>query len=247
MKNTIKYVLQKILGFDNYLFFFSRYCIRKVSRGAYEKEFCHFISLLPDNGLVLDIGANIGITAVSIAVKRPNVEVHAYEPITENFNALIRVIMLYKLKNVAPYNVALGNEPGQLKMIMPVRGKIKMQGLSKIYDPQSNARGKIYSVEVKKLDDQYKNEKITAIKIDVENFEYEVLLGSRQILADSKPIIYCELWNNPKRDLVFDYILSLDYSIFVYDDKIDRLLPLNKPYKTTNTNFIFLNSQCPSF
>lgn len=241
MKNIIKYLFQKGLGFDNYLYLFSKHCIRKVSRGSYEREFRHFISLLPDSGLILDIGANIGITAVSIGIKCPGTEIHAYEPIEENFQTLLRVIKSYKLKNILAYNTALGDKSGQLKMVMPLNGKTRLQGMSKMYDPNHPVKGKLYIVNVRTLDEIYKGLKVSAIKMDVENFEYEVFLGAQQILNENKPLIYCELWNNSKRMKVIELMLSINYSVYVYNEKANSLVPFKKPYITNDTNFFFIS------
>lgn len=238
MKNFLKYLLQSLLGLKNYLFIFSIFCIWKVKNGKYEQEFLHFMRLVPPKGIVLDLGANIGITAVPLAQKYPDIELHAYEPIPENFNALSSVVKWSDLKNIRLFNFALGDREGFLDMIMPVRGKARMQGLCTAYDKHSDEKGIIYKVPVKRLDDLYKDKNIVAIKIDVENFEYEVLEGSRTLLSVNKPVIYCELWNNEKRKLVFDLVRSLDYEIFTYDGALKTLVPL-KNETTSKINFFF--------
>jgi hypothetical protein len=56
---------------------------------------------------------------------------------------------------------------------------------------------------------------INGIKIDVENFEYQVFLGAEKILKQNTPIIYCELWDNDNRYKCFDYLTDLGYQIMV--------------------------------
>ena len=244
MKNLAKFFLQRTFGFSTYLFTFSLYCIERVRRGKYEREFLYFLSLIPDKGIILDIGANIGITMVPIAQKFKNLEVHAYEPITENFTNLEKVVKWFKLSNVKLYNTALGNGYGYLKMIMPMEGNAKMQGLSKVYEPESNEKGILYDVPMNELDRIYLNSKnITAIKIDVENFEYEVLSSAKQLLINNMPLIYCELWNNEKRILVFDYLKSLNYSVFTFDDKKRCLYPALSAAECKDNNFFFIPNE----
>ena len=60
MKTFVKYILQKILGLKTYLYVFARFIIVKLKWDKKEKDFFHFLKLLPDNGIVLDLGANIG-------------------------------------------------------------------------------------------------------------------------------------------------------------------------------------------
>ena len=48
-----------------------------------------------------------------------------------------------------------------------------------------------------------KDKKIGAIKMDVENFEYFVLEGGKELIKKHKPIIYTELWENQNREKCF--------------------------------------------
>ena len=241
MKDFLRALLQKAFGFKTYLFVFSLYCIRRVRKERYEKEFLHFLNLIPNKGIVLDIGANIGITMVPLAKKLTNAEIHAYEPIKENYETLERLVKWFKLPNTRLHNTALGNSSGFLKMIMPINGNAKMQGLSKAYQPGSDEKGVIYDVPVDVLDRIYTDEKrITAIKIDVENFEFEVLSGAKKLLAENMPIIYCELWNNEKRLQVFELLMSLNYSAFAFDAADALLKPVVSPAESVEDNFFFM-------
>ena len=243
MKNKIRNWLQKLLGFRQYLFLFSLYSIRRFEKGNYEKEFMHFIGLIERDGIVLDIGANIGITAAPLAMRLANAEIHAYEPILENFTALERVIKYLKISNIKLYNFALGNTNGELKMIMPVLENARMQGLSKVYQEELEEKGETYTVPIKKLDDIYFNETtITAMKIDVENFEYEVLKGSKALIERNRPLIYCELWDNENRKYVFDFLNDLGYEKYVFNQDSEALMPFkthDKPRSDNNFFFIF--------
>jgi hypothetical protein len=58
------------LGLDNYLFLFSLFIIKKLRWDKNEKDFIHFLNLLPREGIVLDIGANIGVMSYYLARDR---------------------------------------------------------------------------------------------------------------------------------------------------------------------------------
>lgn len=244
MKNTIKSILQKVFGFKNYLTVFSLYCIRRALKGVYEREFAFFVKMIPDKGIILDIGANIGITAVPLAIRKKGAVVHAYEPIAENFAALSRVTSIYKLENIRLLNLALGQSTGVLKMIMPLQGNAKQQGLSKMYEAGSTEKGKIYDVQVVRLDDRYTDkDQISAIKIDVENFEYEVLKGAGALLNRCKPMVYCELWNNDKRRLVLELMQQQHgYRIYVFDEEKELLNEVQASYAGEVNNFFLIHS-----
>lgn len=121
--------------------------------------------------------------------------------------------------------MALGEENGELTMVMPVLDKVKMQGLSHVVEGDDNDpmnKGLTFKVPVKRLDEikeLMELPAIHAIKIDVENFEYPVLKGARALLVKHKPVIYCELWKNERRDLTLDYLRGLGYQVKAYDGK----------------------------
>lgn len=224
-KSFIKRALQKVLGFDNYLFIFSIFTIKRLSWNRHEKEFTEFMNQIPDNGTILDVGANIGIMTATLARKFSKAKICSFEPMPQNITALKRIIRYFKLLNVTVFEMALGEQPGELKMVMPVINNVKMQGLSHVVetdDEQAAKEGILFNVPVKKLDDipeLQQLSKINAIKIDVENFEYPVLKGAEALLRKHKPIIYCELWKNERRDLTLRYLQGLGYQIKVYDGR----------------------------
>lgn len=243
MKDLVRNLLQKLLTFRNYLFLFSLYSIRSVENGKYEREFMYFLKIVKGKGVILDLGANIGITGVPLAKRFEDAEVHAFEPILENFATLERVVSYFKLSNLKLFNLALGNREGTLKMIMPIQGNSRMQGLCKALEEGSDEKGIIYEVPVRRLDDLYPDlSTLSAIKIDVENFEYEVLKGGEQLLMRNKPIIYCELWDNENRRNVFGLLQSIGYRIYTYNSKTDSLAEMQAEGKVAGNNFFFVHT-----
>ncbi len=221
MKNAVKYFLQRLLGFKRYLTVFSVFKVYTLKWDKKENAFLHFINMLPNKGVLLDIGANIGVMSVIAAQKLNRVEVFAFEPIPNNLAVLKRTIAYFNISNVTVFDTALGNETGTVEMVMPVENNVKMQGLSHVVHssiPERN-EGDKFTVSVKRLDDilEIKNSPlpITAIKMDVENYEFFVLDGARQLLQNHKPIIYIELWENENRYKCFDLVKELGYTIKV--------------------------------
>ncbi len=96
MKNSIKRILQKILGFNNYLFIFSLFTIIKLKWDKNEKDFIHFMKLIKGEGIILDIGANIGIMSTHLSRKFKNDEIIAFEPMPENIRTLERIKKILK-------------------------------------------------------------------------------------------------------------------------------------------------------
>ncbi len=243
MKSIIKFILQKILGFDTYLFVFSKFIIKRLEKDKKEKDFIYFLNIIPDNGIVLDIGANIGIMTVHLARKLKNSEIFAFEPMPQNISVLKKIINNYKLTNVKIFELALGNSNKDLEMVMPVVKSVKMQGLSHVVHDTINEfnDGIKINVNAKKLDDidelNNTTKNISAIKIDVENFEYYVFKGGERLITKHKPLIYCELWENDNRKKCFDFMTQKGYKIKCLEN--NKLIDINKT-KTPKQNFFFI-------
>lgn len=239
MKNSIKYILQNALGFEQYLYVFSKFKIRTLRNDKNERDFFHFLNLIKEGkGDVLDIGANIGIMTYFLSRHVPKSMVHSIEPIPVNFAVLGRIVKRYKLSNVLLYPIALGQQPGFLKMVLPYNGKTKMQGLSHVKHESivDWNEGEEFEVPVKTLDELFIDQPIQAIKIDIENFEYFAFLGGRALLEKYHPIVYAELWDNENRTNSFKLLTEIGYSIFVVVN--EQLVPFEEGKHVTQ-NFIF--------
>lgn len=243
MKNALKYILHKLFGFKNYLFVFSLYKILTLRKDKNEKDFFAFLQLIPENTAILDIGANIGIMTVHLARTIKGSTVYSFEPIPNNIIAFKRIINYFKLQNVRLFEVALGNHEGEVEMVMPVISNVKMQGLSHVVHDSipDNNQGVRFKVPLKMLDNMIElvncPKRISAIKIDVENFEFFVLDGAKELIKKNKPVVYAELWENENREKCFQLFKMLNYKTVVVIDK--KAVDFDAKKHQTQ-NFIFL-------
>lgn len=242
MKNAAKYILHRLLGFKNYLFIFSLFKISTLKRDKKEKDFFQFLRLIPENTAVLDIGANIGIMTVHLA-RIKGATVYAFEPMPNNIEAFRRIIRHFGLSNVKLFEIALGNTEGEVEMVMPVISSVRMQGLSHVVHESitENNEGERFKVPLKMADRMQElqscPQRISAIKIDVENFEFFVLDGARQLIAKHRPVVYAELWDNENRSQCLELFTSLDYKTYVAVNENLTLYDASLHFKQ---NFIFL-------
>jgi FkbM family methyltransferase len=221
-KIPFKFILQKILGFENYLFAFSIFSISRLRLHLTDKAFIHFLQMLPENGNILDLGSNIGITAVPLAKRVSGGKIFCFEPIPMNVKTLRRITAHYHLANIEIFETALGEERGELTMVMPVIHHVRFQGFSHVVQKESDKeKGDLFTVPVERLDDVRELQfipKIDAIKIDVENFEYYVFKGATEIIKRHKPILFCELWENEKRSLTINFLKNkFGYQVKVFE------------------------------
>ena len=233
----LKFILQKLLGYRRYLLIFAKFKVATLRIDGNEKDFFAFMKLLKQDGRpILDVGANIGIMTAHLSTTFPKSKIFAVEPMPDN-SAVLKSV-LSKASNVVFHDVAVGNEKGSATMILPVNGATKMQGLSHIKTESITEwnEGAEVKVPLEKLDDLFGNENIQGVKMDVENFEYQALLGAEKIFTQNRPILYVELWDNENRKHCFELMSSWGYQAFVVDSK--SLVPYNSEIHTQQ-NFIF--------
>lgn len=233
-------MLQKLLGYQRYLYVFAKFKILTLQFDRKEKDFLRFIELIPKKeGIILDIGANIGIMTYHLSKRFSLNYIHAIEPVPSNVKILKKIIKQKQLKNVSVHALALGTENSTAKMILPFENNVYFQGLCHVKHESITEmnEGKEFEVEMKTLDDLFPNKKIIAIKIDVENFEYFVLKGGENLLKTHQPLIYAELWDNENRQKCIDLLSALNYQSFVIDKR--ELVSYNSSLHKKQ-NFIFI-------
>ncbi|PIF05872.1 MAG: hypothetical protein CSA36_04240 [Draconibacterium sp.] len=243
MKTFVKFILQKTVGLKTYLYVFAQFVIVKLRWDKKENDFFHFLKLIPDRGFILDLGANIGATSYHLAKSKPLSTVFSFEPLELNMNTLKRIKRRFRLKNIREFQVAVGENPGTLEMVMPVVHNVAMHGLSHVVEEGENGQeeGITCRIPVICLDTfepiNTGEQKVTAMKIDVENFEYHVLKGGIEMIKRDHPVIYCELWDNDNRKKCMEFLNNLGYSTLVLERK--NLVPPEKA-GTKKQNFFFL-------
>ncbi len=216
MKNKTKYILQRILGFDRYLRIFSRFKIATLRNDKNERDFFAFMDLLKNPKHILDLGANIGVMTVHLAERFPQAKIHAVEPLKPNMDVLKYTIEKSKVLNVITYQTALGDQAGSLEMVLPEDGATRLHGLSHVIHDSIEVwnDGERFTVPCTTVDLLFGALDIQGIKIDVENFEFFVLNGAKEVLLRSKPVVYAELWDNENRENCFELMKKMDYKIY---------------------------------
>lgn len=220
MKTLVQRILQRLLGYDAYLWYFTLYKLKTLKNDKNENDFFHFLGLLKKDSIALDIGANLGLMSYYLA--KGTKETIAFEPMPNNYKVIKRVKSKYKLDNLTLLTNALGNENKKIQLVLPVVDGVKKQGLSHVVDEKMTEfnDGNLFETDCRRLDDitELADKEIGAIKIDVENFEYEVFLGAEQLLLRYKPIIYCELWDNQNRLDCFQFLRKIGYTTMVLEN-----------------------------
>lgn len=242
MKSLIIKILHSILGYDRYLYVFSICKITTLIFFRKKWDYLYFVrKLMPDSNVVV-IGASTGITTIPLAKKCKKAKVFAYEPIKSNYNTIIKLLNFYKLKNCYAFKLAIG-EKTQYKnvMLQPIVRGVRKQGMAHLDQDDIDKYDNYIKedVEISTIDErqELKGIKIDAIKVVAENSEFEIFGGAKDTIKKNKPFIYCELWDNEKRDRVIERIESYGYACFYMSKR--KLIPIEKSkYRSRNIFFI---------
>lgn len=240
MKTIFLKILHYILGYDTYLLFFSVFKIQTLWLDNRKWDFLFFEKLVPEDATIVVVGACTGITTIPLAKHRLNRNIYAYEPLSSNFKALNKIVTYYGLTNIHLFNIGLSNKTEQKELILPIINGVKKQGMAHVNDPSIKEYndGICEMVSLDRLDNQIElhSPKISGMKIVAENFELQIIEGAGNLIKKNKPLIYCELWQNDKRQAVLDLLETYDYNIF-YNQK-GQLKPY-KPSEYSGKNFFF--------
>ena len=142
---------------------------------------------------IVDVGANVGSTALLLHLAFPEARILAIEPMTINYDCLLhntKDIPLIKTLKMGAYSKRC-----QLNLAMPspeqrpdVLVKHTNGGLFSVYG--EGGEGEMAAMD--RLDNLV-DARVDFLKIDVEGAEGDVLDGAKRIIARDRPIIMMEL------------------------------------------------------
>ncbi|MDO1448851.1 FkbM family methyltransferase [Rhodocytophaga aerolata] len=227
---------------------------------TYEQRELKIISILSKScKVILDIGANTGIYSIVASLNNPSLKIFAFEPHPQNYVRLQKNVSLNQPNSVVPVQSAVGNSTGTIDFYIPADDSITdISSVSKEFSES------IYRMNFKKIAvdlvtvDEFlelrQEQKVDVIKIDVEGYEYEVILGAYNTIKQQKPIILCEVFsspceseesfkiNHPNVYMLQCLLIELQYHIYEIDDNsLNYLTSFNFPHK--NRNYIFLHNK----
>ena len=179
---------------------------------------------LKDGTDFLDIGAHIGLISLAVNLKKPGHLIHCIECNNINFENLY--FNTRQHDNISLYNFALGDKHKICNMIVNaensgcthINSTTSSDGTKETYDYSYLERVRhhysynklFYSVVP--LDSITFINRISVIKMDVEGFEYFVLLGAKKFLEKHRPTIIIEI-DDEKLEKVNELLNELDYTV----------------------------------
>ena len=196
------------------------------------EESIFLIHYLTDLDMFIDVGSNHGhYTMISSGICGS--KTLSIEPVKETFNRLKMNIELNELDNVVMYNLGISDSEGEL-FFTNDKGPMNM------VINQTNGRN-IEKVKVTTLDNLLDiDDNVSVLKIDVERFEKQVLIGSRNLLKnDTLNVIIIELFYGIGEEEILSILNENGFSPYKYIYPDNELVPLEKKnFDSYNTIFI---------
>ena len=140
---------------------------------------------ISEGDTVIDIGANIGTTALSMSKNVGKTgKVIAFEPQQLMSQCLNTNLTLNDITNVDVYNIAISNESGWAKLNDHEFSNIGRYGEAGISDKGTT----IKTITL----DEIELDKCSLVKIDIEGHEWQAIQGAKSFLLKHKPALYME-------------------------------------------------------
>lgn len=153
--------------------------------------------LIPDEAVVIDVGAHAGQYAKLFARLARRGRVYAIEPQSYARRILRAAIRFNQLRNVEILPLALGAAPGTATLTIPVKASGSYGfGLAHLGQDTREGSAETETVEVTTLDALVTKLALTRldfIKADIEGWEQAMIDGGRATLARFKPAMLLEL------------------------------------------------------
>lgn len=174
--------------------------------------------------IILDIGGNIGVTAIYYASLYPKSKIYTIEPVPDNYRLLLKNIAPYK--NIVPFNFALGAKNGTFPLYYS--NDISNQGGYSLYtgrEQVSNQTAHIVQVkDIKEFIQEHALNNIDIVKIDTEGAEYDILTAIPSNIIENIKWIIGELHSNKDEELI--QYLTHWFQIYSGKGKYGTICPL---------------------
>lgn len=203
--------------------------------------------LLESCRTILDVGANIGWFSLWFAQQRPAAQIHAFEPLPDNYRFLVRNINTNQLsERITAYQYGLSDQVGTFDFYSYPTGSTNASMVN------VSGAGNAVSVMIPTMTlDEWVLDMGTVpdfIKCDVEGAEWLVFQGGQATLTRHRPIVFTEMlrkWSKP-----FGYhpndVISLFERLgyYCYAINLSGLTRFSQMTdESTETNFVFLHNE----
>lgn len=181
-----------------------------------EPEVQLLLSLIRQDDIVIDVGANIGSISVPIAKKLGETgRLFCFEPQYHMFQYLCANAALNGLSNVRAINAAVGDVDCFIEIPQADYSKPGNFSALSLLDAPRAASEEVNTVPCWRLDHYLSRIKsCRLLKVDVEGMEYAVIAGAAELIKRCRPFLYCEANREDQFDRMSSLIRGQNYDIY---------------------------------
>lgn len=165
---------------------------------SYEKENYELLkAICPRDGVLFDIGANIGLFSLRLASELPNLKVHAFEPEPKTQACLLKSVDANDLATISVHKEALSDHRGVSTFYVDEQNHGGHSLNADAIREDGNAIGSQIQVPVVTTDEfvsEKKIKRLDIVKLDVQRHEESVLRGAMKTIKDFRPIVMMECY-----------------------------------------------------
>ena len=198
--------------------------VRRASSVPFGNRWYQDIQFFPNGrtlNIVLDVGANVGQTALTVARQFPKCRVYSFEPVPSTFQEL--EANMANFHNVKAIRCALGSSEGLAKMKSGQRSESNTLVVSGTAE-RGASTDSIIDVQIDTVDSFCSRngiEHVSLLKIDTEGYEVNVLRGANRLLEEGKidfVLAECDFFrrdNEPHGDFgeLFSHLSALGFNV----------------------------------
>lgn len=150
---------------------------------------------IPRDGVVFDIGANVGHFTKVLSRIATEGMVYALEPSPYANSILNNWLVVSRRRNVRILPVAISDQDGRALLRTGTKrsGRIAHGGATLNAKPGADLHHEVETVTLDKLVERLAPGKVSFVKIDVEGFESRAIDGARRTLREMRPVLLVEL------------------------------------------------------
>lgn len=230
-----------ILSFSPSLFYtalFAKEWIGHTLRRVHDDDFLFFkncVRLNPE-GQFIDIGANLGQSALSFSVVDKNREIVSFEPNT-TLEPYLRIVKKLLGRRYNYFKIGIGERAASMELAVPRLNNIMLTGeasfdLGEVESDMVRERiGHNYVIcnttcEVAKFDDLVEKYNLNPflIKMDIQGFELAALRGMRDCISRWNPIFMIERNSDAQFEEMKGFFDKCNYLVLYYDPRENALL-----------------------
>ena len=170
--------------------------------------------------IIFDAGANNGIYSLVAQAVNPSARIYAFEPVPQIFKRLEANIRANHFSvTTEPY--AISDQSGEVTLFVPPTEHSYSASLDPRF-PSLSSDAVPVKVRAVSFADYRQEKNISALdilKIDIEGFEPQALIGLREDLNHFKPAILLEVLTEEAGKTIESIVMGLDYLYYNIDEK----------------------------